>query len=68
MARSQYIYVVEELRNWGARLVCGFTVKHELVSWLKSNPGSNYRVTRIRDGRLREDNPAVLLDLTELLA
>lgn len=50
MARSQYIYVVEEQHNSGDRLVAAFTVKHELVTWLKMNTGWNYTVTRLRDG------------------
>lgn len=48
MARSMYVYVV----MYGLSPVAGFTVKHELVRWLK-HPHRKpewYRVVRMRDG------------------
>jgi hypothetical protein len=51
MARSTYIYVLWYEDDF----VAAFTVKHELVTWLKSvqrQPESieEYRVERVRDG------------------
>lgn len=45
MARSTYIYAV--FRN--GEPTSAFTVKHELATWLKRNPGE-YRIFRIGDG------------------
>jgi hypothetical protein len=45
MARSTYVYVV--LR--GGEPVAGFTVKHELLTWLEHHHG-NHVVYRLGDG------------------
>jgi len=45
MARSTYVYVV--LRD--GEPVAGFTVKHELKTWLERNPGHD-QVWRLGDG------------------
>jgi hypothetical protein len=49
MARSSSIYVVFELQ----RIIAAFTVKHELVSFVKTIPSSSpdlYHVMQLRDG------------------
>lgn len=48
MARSSSIYVVFELQ----RVIAAFTVKHELVSFVKTIPSNPdlYHVMQIRDG------------------
>lgn len=42
MARSQYIYVVTEVHDYGvgygSEVLATFTVKHECATWLKKNP------------------------------
>lgn len=50
MARSTYVYIVR-LRDGCATLVA-FTVKHELITWLKVRPHLRDRiqVMRLRDG------------------
>ena len=48
MARSTYVYVVQDIDNHH-ELVAGFTVKHELQTWIERNPGEYY-VTRLPDG------------------
>ncbi len=65
MARSQYIYVVAEQHNSGDRIVAGFTVKHELTSWLKRHTDFCYTVTRVRDSAL--DPRPTVMDGAELL-
>ncbi len=41
MARSSYIYVVIKSNETGIEPVAGFTVKHELLTWLGwQQPGS----------------------------
>jgi hypothetical protein len=50
MARSTYIYLV----TGPLRIpVAGFTVKHELQTWLERNPGE-YELWRLSDGGSRE--------------
>ncbi len=50
MARSTYVYVVLNDAT-GGDPVAGFTVKHELVRWLKSRPFPGvYRVWQLPDG------------------
>lgn len=66
MSRSTYIYLAEYFA-WGEQWpAAAFTVKHELVSWLKSqdNPGE-YRVFRMSDGDHGKD-PALMV-MSELL-
>lgn len=47
MARSSSIYLVFELQ----RLIAGFTVKHELISFVKTISSPDvYHVIQIRDG------------------
>jgi len=46
MARSSYIYLVRDLDK---EPLAGFTVKHELESWLDGH-GRNVLVTRLKDG------------------
>lgn len=53
MARSTYVYVV--LDHVGP--VAGFTVKHEMVTWLERNPGE-YLIYRLSDGGHR---PAIVM-------
>ncbi len=70
MARSQYIYlVVESGYDWSTPRAA-FTVKHELVSWLRahkpSGANSEFEVFRLADGN--RNQPPVGLDLAELLA
>lgn len=63
MARSQYIYTIIDPGEPPA----GFTVKHELVRWLRHHPGPEGRqVWRLRDGIVKGD--PVLLDTEELLS
>ncbi len=45
MARSTYVYIVMD----DGVPVVGFTVKHEMVSWLGRNPGI-YKIHRLSDG------------------
>jgi hypothetical protein len=49
MARSEYIYLVHELDMCGNRLVAGFTVKRELVEWLRGNRSRKLQAMRVRD-------------------
>ncbi len=63
MARSTYIYVVTDGRD----VVAAFTVKHELVSWLRAGRAPSLSVTRVNDGA-HSGNFATVLDITELLA
>ncbi|MGY1946665.1 hypothetical protein [Nocardia asiatica] len=50
MARSQYIYIVTVAGGGWVDIVAAFTVKHELVTWLRNNPAPDHRVTRVNDG------------------
>jgi hypothetical protein len=45
MARSTYVYVIMD----GSLPVAGFTVKHEMNTWLERNPG-DYVIYRLSDG------------------
>lgn len=69
MARSTYIYVVEDKLN----PVAAFTVKHELITWLRNNggqaPGMLRRVIRLPDGAsaLSRRQPT-RMDIAELIA
>jgi hypothetical protein len=76
MARSSYCYVVlDDL--WRESLPkAAFTVKHELVSWLRHEDRrlaalgldlSDLRVYRLHDGSWGADKPAVLMPTEELL-
>lgn len=47
MARSSYVYVV--MKNGVGLPIAGFTVKHELKTWLGRNPG-DYTIWRLSDG------------------
>jgi hypothetical protein len=62
MARSSYIYVVYMLgRTGGTATVATFTVKHEMVTWIRrewakaEGPVRVLRVMRHSDGLRRED-------------
>lgn len=62
MARSTYVYVVQR----GLVVVAAFTVKSELISWLRAQarePGGLYALTatRVRDGG---DKPELNTPLT----
>ena len=53
MARSNYVYVVLENAYEGDDVIAGFTVKHELISWLRRHPEvtcGSWQVIRLRDG------------------
>ncbi len=66
MARSTYIYVVTD--QFGP--VAAFTVKHELVTWLRSlraDSAAHHRATRLPDGVHSYTTPTIL-DIPELLA
>ncbi len=59
MARSSYVYTVNNIEG---DLLGGFTVKHELASWLEHRIGHREVVVwRIRDG-LHHHELAVELD------
>jgi hypothetical protein len=47
MARSSYIYVVQDSFKG---IMAAFTVKHEMESYLRKE-GSDITVTRLRDGK-----------------
>lgn len=67
MARSTYIYIVEEHWDDGHRIVAAFTVKHELVTWLTRNTGRDFRVIRVNDG-ISSVERITQMDIKELLA
>ncbi|MFD6400733.1 hypothetical protein [Nocardia sp. NPDC060249] len=67
MARSTHIYVVTIVGGGWQEIAAAFTVKHELVTWLRANPATDYRVTRLNDGA-HTGNHITELDITELLA
>jgi len=51
MARSTYIYVVlDEDYDSVMVPVAAFTVKHEMLAWLKKHPVVGYEVMRFSDG------------------
>lgn len=51
MARSTYIYVVVQAGVDDPSVRGAFTVKHELVSWLRrQDDTSGFHVLRMRDG------------------
>lgn len=62
MARSSYVYVVMD----HDKPVAGFTVKHELKTWLDRNlderTASEYKVWRLSDG-LYQREPVEMTDL-----
>ncbi len=61
MSRSNYVYVVLDLN----RPVAGFTVKHELKTWL-----GNYYVPTMKIFRIRDHGPTqnpLEIDVTEIL-
>lgn len=62
MARSTYVYVVMDQD----KPVSGFTVKHEMKTWLERYPGE-YTIWRINDGLgyANESRPPV--DMTDEL-
>lgn len=62
MARSTYIYVVME----DGLPIKGFTVKHELKTWVEKNPSLEYRFFRLRDG-LRQDQSVDEIHYPEML-
>lgn len=47
MARSGYAYVVQDADG---EVVAAFTVKWELGLWLRRFPGTEWKITRVRDG------------------
>lgn len=74
MARSTYVYVVEKDWDDGHEVVAAFTVKHELVRWLKRNTMQvgyktfwEFRVKRVRDG-VSSENTITDMSVAELLA
>lgn len=65
MARSAYIYVVL-VGDWDSVFVAGaFTVKHELISWLKQRKFglSGLDVWRLKDGPFQD--PELQVNVTE---
>jgi hypothetical protein len=62
MSRSLYIWLVQDTEG---DVVAAFTVKHELGSWLDKN-GTNFLVSRIRDGRADPGARPVELNPTTL--
>lgn len=56
MSRSTYVYVIEKVEDDYSEIKAGFTVKHELVTWLRrrgereGNDLHTLYVTRVRDG------------------
>ena len=59
MARSTYVYVVTIVGV--VPPVAGFTVKHEMMTWLERHPG-DYRIWRLSDGGHR-----ISVEITEAL-
>jgi len=60
MARSHYIYVVRYCGE-PEDIVTAFTVKHEMVSWVKRNGGHlMFYADRVRDG---SKEPVTMMDL-----
>ena len=63
MARADYIWVVTTGPEWSppGKVVSAFTVKHELVHWLKGRAenGPQVSVTRVRDGGHQAGHPPV---------
>ena len=69
MARSSYIYIV--FQKGTEKPIATFTVKHEMVTWIKRNRFNaffNGDITgwRYPDGGW-DDRPPVEMDLTELM-
>lgn len=64
MARSTYVYVVQE----GDVVAAGFTVKHELMTWLRRQGPrlGALEVTRVHDGGDRPEQNATV-DAVDLL-
>jgi hypothetical protein len=58
VARSTYVYVVLD-GQIDERPIAGFTVKHELVTWLQRTDVRGLRVFRLRDGS-RDAEPTQL--------
>lgn len=52
MARASYIYIIQ---NWhGGAIVRAFTVKHEMIGWVRAYVRQNppkFSVIRVPDGR-----------------
>ena len=72
MARSSYIYLVKTVCDYDAPGVplAAFTVKHELITWLKRKTGAelaDMELWRLHDG-IWQDNKITLLDVDELLS
>ncbi len=57
MARSSYIYVVQT----AVGITAAFTVKHEMLTFLRAGIKGWVKVTRVRDG----DKDVSPLDITE---
>lgn len=68
MARSTYVYVALYHDAWHdeVRIEGTWTVKKEMVGWLRRTDPDGLSVYRCRDG-WRDKDP-VLLDIAELLA
>ena len=73
MARSTYIYVVHDIIGL-TKIAATFTVKHELVRWLRDqallDPDGDLvglEGYRCRDGIWGHEHPPVKLNLEELL-
>lgn len=69
MARSGAVYFVWDSCSWP---LAGFTVKHELVSWLKRRKDTyedlvEMEVRRVRDGNLLDSHPTEL-KISDLLS
>lgn len=66
MARSSYVYVVQTVSGG---VVAGFTVKHELVSWLRCNEELVAKATvwRLPDGGTYPGRRAAALNVRELI-
>lgn len=54
MARSTNVYVVN---SWYGSPIAAFTVKHELVTWLRKQPPIAFILWRVPDGGPRTLKP-----------
>ena len=59
MARSTYVYVV--ISNDDGLPKAGFTVKHEMNTWLERNQG-DYTIWRLSDGLFQSRPPVNMTD------
>lgn len=50
MARSEYIYIVVSTAGDSTLPVAAFTVKHEMVRWLRRKITRELKAYRMRDG------------------